>query len=128
METTATPITRRRLLEAGFATAAAGALVRSPASVLAGPGLRTRPGTGAAWKIDPREFPSAHRLKTWQRQLDELGLRATGTRVHEHYIDTLHERLERAGVRHVHTDAVPFKRWTTHDRKLEIVGGSSPDP
>ena len=129
METTATPITRRRLLEAGFATAAAGALMRSPTSVLAATRSPRSARNGAVgWKIDPHEFPSADLLKTWQRQLDGLGLRATGTRVHERYIDTLHERLQRAGVEHVHFEPVPFKRWTTNDWKLEVVGGSSAGP
>ena len=129
MKTTATPITRRHLLEAGLATAAAGALMRSPTSVLAATRSPRPVRHGAAtWKIDPHKFPPADLLKTWQRQLDELGLRATGTRVHERYIDTLHERLQRAGVEDVHSESVPFKRWTTHEWKLEIVGGTSAGP
>ena len=103
--------------------------MRSPTSVLAATRSPRPVRDGAAsWKIDPHKFPPADLLKTWQRQLDELGLRATGTRVHERYIDTLHERLQRAGVKDVHSESVPFKRWTTHDWKLEIVGGTSAGP
>jgi hypothetical protein len=126
----AAELTRRRLLEAGLLTAGAAALASLPgtASALASGRQALRPLGADLGKVDPREFPSAKVLRRWQRQLDHLGLRATGTRVHEHYIDTLHHRLHRAGVENLRFEAVPFKRWTTSSWKLEIVGGSSAGP
>ncbi len=123
-------MTRRRLLQAGLATAggaALGALDGAAASAFAS-GPTARPAAPAAFRVDPRHFPAADQLKAWHRQLDQLGLRATGTPVHERYIDTLHDRLRRAGVRQVHLESVPFRRWTTDSFKLEIVGGASAGP
>jgi hypothetical protein len=107
-------LTRRRLLEAGLATAGAGALGPLAAS-------------GGARGVDPHRFASAAQLRRWHRQLDGLGLRATGTRPHEHYVDVLRERLERAGVQQLHFEPVPFRRWTTSSWKLELLGGGSPE-
>ncbi len=52
-----------------------------------------------------------------------MGMRATGTAVHERYIDQLHDRLARAGVRSLHDEPVPIDRWTTTSWALEIADG-----
>jgi hypothetical protein len=104
-------LTRRRLLELGLAAAGAGALA-APAGAQA---------------VDPRRFASAAQLRRWHRELDALGLRATGTRPHEQYVDVLHERLERAGVKQLRFEGVPFRRWTTGSWKLELLGAGSPE-
>ena len=121
-------LTRRRLLEAGLVSAGAAAVGGGAASAFASGRPPARRAAPAAWRVDPRHFPSADQLKTWHRQLDGLGLRATGTPVHERYIDTLHDRLRRAGVRQVRLESVPFQRWTTGSFKLEITDGASAGP
>jgi hypothetical protein len=107
-------LTRRRLLELGVAAAGAGAL--GPLAAPAG-----------ASAVDPHRFASAAQLRRWHRQLDALGLRATGTRPHEHYVDLLHERLARAGVKELRFERVPFRRWTTGSWRLELLGTGSPE-
>ena len=121
-------LTRRRLLQAGLAAAGAAALGTLDVAA-ASAGLTTaRPAARAPWRVDPRRFPPAHQLETWHRQLDGLGLRATGTRVHEHYIDTLHDRLVRAGVRRVRFESVPFRLGTTRSWSLAITDGAGAGP
>jgi hypothetical protein len=118
-------LTRRRLLQLGLSAAAAGGLgsLGATATSVAAPRR-----SGAPVQIDPHHFPSTARFRHWQRQLDDLGLRATGTRVHEDYIDLLRHRLHSAGVKDLRTEPVPFKRWTTESWKLEIVGGTRAGP
>jgi hypothetical protein len=116
-------LTRRRLLQLGMSAAATAALGPLGSPALAAP-RRARP----AALVDPHHFPPAPQFRNWHRQLDGLGLRATGTPVHEDYIDLLRHRLHSAGVKDVHTERVPFNRWTTESWKLEIVGGASAGP
>ncbi len=119
-------LTRRRLLGAGLSAAATGALGSLTVPRTSAIALPRSQGAGA--NVDPRDFPSSARFRKWQRQLDALGMRATGTSVHERYIDRLHGRLARAGVRRLRFEPVPFERWTTHSWKLEIVGGANAGP
>jgi hypothetical protein len=63
-------------------------------------------------------------LADWHQELDAMGMRATGSAVHERYIDQLHDRLARAGVRSLHTEPVAIDRWTTTAWALEIPGGA----
>jgi hypothetical protein len=100
-------------LVAGSATAGALAPGASAiARVAAGarwPSARLR--ARDAMRVDQSQFMSAGELLEWHRELDALGLRATGSAVHEHYIDTLHERLARAGVARLRFEQVPHQRW-----------------
>lgn len=129
-------ITRRRLLELGAAGAAAGMagpLADPLASALAARRPRwptARLGPGAARSVDPRQFLPASQLLAWQRELDAVGLRATGTREHERYVDRLRDRLERVGVRHVGFEPVPLRRWSVGrgSWSLAVVAGPGAGP
>jgi hypothetical protein len=66
---------------------------------------------------------SVAQLADWHQELDAMGMRATGSPVHEHYIDQLHDRLVRAGVSAVHAEPVTIDRWTTATWSLEIPDG-----
>jgi hypothetical protein len=68
-------------------------------------------------------FVSAAQLHAWQRELDRMGLRATASRAQERYIDVLHERLARAGIRHLRLERVPIRRWTPQRWSLELLTG-----
>ncbi len=128
-------ITRRRLLELGAAAAVAGM-----ADPLADPftALGARPprwptgrlGSAAARTVDARQFLPAGQLLAWQRELDAVGLRATGTREHERYVDRLRGRLERAGVRHLGFEPVPLRRWSVRrgSWSLAVLGGAGAGP
>jgi hypothetical protein len=102
-------VTRRRLLE----LAGAAATLPLAESVLLG---------DAHARVGPGRFTSADRLRTWQRELDSTGLRATASAANERYIDVLHERLERAGVRDLRVERVPVRRWTAERWALELGG------
>ena len=121
-------LTRRRLLE--LAAAGAGAALASPLvdplSVLASKAHwpAHRLPAHAARHVEPSQFLSTGQLSIWQRELDGLGLRATATPVHEHYVDVLRDRLERAGVQHLRYEPVPLERWSTGSWSLHLL--SSP--
>ena len=55
-----------------------------------------------------------------------MGMRATGYPVHERFIDTLIGRLKSVGVRDVHTEPVPFTKWTVGHWSLEADGAAVP--
>ena len=86
----------------------------------------TRPliGEAEARPASRDGFLSAARLEAWQRDLDGMDLRATASRAHERYIDVLHERLARVGVRHLRLERVPIRRWTPQRWSLELLSGS----
>ena len=120
-------LTRRRLLELAAATAG-GALsvpLLDPIAALgAAPRWPTRPlPASAARRIDPSQFLPASQLFAWQEQLDRMGLRATGSPVHERFVDQLHDRLGRAGVRRLRFESVPLDRWTTATWSLRLLSG-----
>jgi hypothetical protein len=94
-------LTRRQLLQLG-AAAAAGVAVPGVARAAASPYAA---------------------LDAWQAELDALGLRAPASPVHERYIDTLHERLVRAGVQNVREQRVPIRRWTAGRWALALDDG-----
>jgi hypothetical protein len=126
------------VLAIGGAAAAAGAL--GPlARPLAATAARTRWPTGTlgdvdALQVDPSQFMPAGQFESWLRELDRLGpagqkgLRATGSQAHEHYIDVLGERLERAGATQLEFESVPMMRWTTNAWSLEVLDGESVGP
>jgi hypothetical protein len=69
---------------------------------------------------------AAGQLLEWHRELDALGLRATGSPVHEHYIDVLRGRLERAGVGRLGFESVPHRRWLAEAWSLHVSSSSGP--
>jgi hypothetical protein len=69
---------------------------------------------------------SADQLEAWHRELDRMGLRATGSPVHERYIDLLHDRLERAGVGGLRFEAVPHRRWLADSWSLHVSSSAGP--
>jgi len=122
-------LSRRRLLELG-AWAAGGALAAPLVDPLAALSAASRWPTarlpaGAARRIEQSQFMPASQLLAWQRQLDAMGLRATASPVHERYVDQLHDRLARVGLRQLHFEPVPLDRWTTDAWSLRILSGSS---
>ena len=52
----------------------------------------------------------------------QKGLRATGTPAHEGYVDDLRDDLARAGVKQLHFEKVPMRRWTTTSWSLDVAG------
>ncbi|HEY2435765.1 MAG TPA: hypothetical protein VGH93_01195, partial [Solirubrobacteraceae bacterium] len=131
-------LTRRRLLTIGGAAAAAGALgplVRPLAATAAGTRWPTGTlGEADALRVNPSQFMPEGHFASWLRELEHLGpggqkgLRATGSPTHEHYIDVLWERLERAGATQLQFEPVPMLRWTTDAWSLEVLDGASPGP
>ena len=120
-------MTRRRLLKLGAGSVAASAIA-PPASARVRASVSTRWPTGSlgprgAVEVDAGQFLSAAQLLEWQRELDALGLRATGSVVQERYVDTLRQRLERAGVRQLHFESLPHRRWLADAWSLHISGG-----
>ncbi len=77
---------------------------------------------GDARRVDASQFFSSAQLKAWSEELDPMGMRATGYPVHERFIDTLIGRLKSVGVRDVHTEPVPFTKWTVGRWSLEVDG------
>jgi len=78
-------------------------------------------GAKAAETVDASQFLPLTQLRRWHQELDAMGMRATGTPVHEHYIDVLEDRLKQVGVPHVHTEPVPFVKWTPGRWSLQAV-------
>ena len=127
-------ITRRRLLELGAAAVAAGAS-GSLVDPFAAFGAASRwpsanLGSAAARTVDARQFLPASQLLTWHRELDAIGLRATGTPAHEHYVDQLRDRLERVGVGNVAFEPVPLQRWSVRQGawSLAVLDGPAAGP
>jgi hypothetical protein len=117
-------LTRRRLLELSAASVAASGVLPG-AWALARPAAARWPwgrlGARDAVRVDRSQFMSARQLLDWHRQLDAVGLRATGSAAHERYVDALHERLERAGVGHLHFESVPHRRWLADKWSLRVA-------
>ncbi len=121
-------LTRRRLLEVAAASLVADAGLRAFTSPSDAAVKRIRWPSAALGPRDARavnvaQFMPAGQLTEWHRQLDAVGLRATASPVHEHYIDVLRGRLERAGVRQLHFENVPHRRWLAESWALRA--GSS---
>lgn len=120
------PLTRRRLVHLGAGLTAAGAIggLARPLGALAAP-PRWPDGTiGAkgARHVDPAEFMPLRQMRAWQRELDGLGLRATGSARTERLIRTLRSRLERLGVEGARLEAVPMERWLAKRWSLHVTG------
>ncbi|HWY24238.1 MAG TPA: hypothetical protein VNX47_04930 [Nevskia sp.] len=81
-----------------------------------------------AASVDPSQFFSADQLRVWGQDLDQRGLRATGTAPHETYIDELRRRLACAGVTQLSYESVPLTRWSVDSWSLAIASGPSAGP
>jgi hypothetical protein len=121
---TDTRTTRREVLRGAAGLAAAGtAMSLFPGRVLAARQWPTaRLAVNDALRVNARQFMPTRQLRDWQSALDEIGLRATGTPVHDRYVDSLATRLEQVGVQQVHKEGVPLKRWEPSRWTLEVVG------
>ncbi len=73
-----------------------------------------------AASVDASQFLSVAQLTLWHEELDAMGMRSTGSPVHERFIDVLMSRLKLAGVTQVHAEPVPFTRWTAGTWSLEL--------
>lgn len=71
----------------------------------------------AAVKVDAAQFLPKKQLVDWQVDLEDRRLRATGSARHEAYIDALHERLTRAGVKQLRFEPVSFRQWSVQMEK-----------
>jgi hypothetical protein len=121
-------VTRRRLLGSASAAALAGSVSpwspawaaptssRWPAAALGAPEAR---------RVAPSQFLPVAQLRSWHEELDDRGLRATGSPAHERYVDVLHDRLERIGAGHVHFESATLQRWTPSAWGLDVTDGSS---
>src|SRR5258706_13110701 len=96
-------VTRRRLLESGAAAGAAAGAASALGGALspwseawAAPASRRWPaaalGASAARCVERSQFLPAAQLRSWHEELDDRGLRATGSPAHERYVDVLHDR------------------------------------
>jgi hypothetical protein len=117
--------TRREAIKWGIATGAAASFggLLSPSLGVAREWPRGRLRARDALKVNPGEFLSVAQLQSWQDALNDIGLRATGSRTHAKYVDDLAARLERTGVK-VKTDYVPLRRWTPGEPSLAVLEGA----
>ena len=130
-------ISRRRFLAMGGAAAVAGT-VGGWMDPLSARGATRWPTAGLsvrdAVRVRQSQFMPVGQFLRWNHALDRLGpanqrgLRATGSADTEHYIDTLRDDLDRAGVKQLHFDEVPFRRWTTDTWSLDLLRGSQAVP
>jgi hypothetical protein len=121
-----TGVTRRQAIRWGVAAGAVASFggLLEPALSGARGRPRRRLSAGHALQVDPREFMPLGELRGMQERLDEIGLRATGSRVHARYADDLAARLERAGVSDVRTEPVPLRRWQPGEPALDVLEGA----
>ncbi len=75
-----------------------------------------------AQRVNDAQFMPGAQLFEWHRELDAVGLRATGSPPHEHYIDVLRERLGKAGVGQLRFESVPHRRWLAESWSLRVNG------
>ncbi|MET7771968.1 hypothetical protein [Nocardia sp. NPDC005366] len=122
-------LSRRDVLK-GMALAAAG-------TVVAGAPAFGRPGSGwpdaalnssAAATVDGEQFIDEAQFRTWGQELDDIGLRATGSPQHETYIRKLAGELQAAGVSDVRLEPFPMRRWLATDWSLRVDGTVLPAP
>ncbi len=85
-------------------------------------------GSADATTVDPAQFIAASQLNSWGVDLDQRGLRATGTPAHESYIDTLQQRLACAGVTQISVESVPLMRWSVDSWSLAVANGAAAGP
>lgn len=119
--------TRRRIMRLGTTAVACRTLTSfSPAWAASGSNRWPREvlkGT-AAQEVDERQFLDLTQMRGWYEELDDRGLRATGSRQQEQYVDILQDRMDHVGIQQVRAESVPFERWTPSSWGIDIVSGS----
>ena len=116
-------LSRRDALRA-FAVGAATAFTGLGAAFEARAAVRRDLPASAAVTVDRTAFLPREQMRQWHVDLDRLGLRATGTRAHDAYIDILRDRLVRAGVSDVRFEDVKMQRWTPTNWGLSVGDGA----
>lgn len=81
-----------------------------------------------AHAVDAAQVLPADQLRDWGKALDAHGLRDTGGKAHEAYIDEIIARLTCAGVAGVKTETVPFERWSVDAWSLAVAEGPQAGP
>ena len=119
----------RRNLLLGAGALAGAALAADAGHDVAGASTLSWPvkrlGSKGATTVDASQFLSVAQLRQWHEELDAMGMRSTGSPVHEHFIDVLVSRLRQAGVDQVHTEPVPLERWSAHAWSLQHAAAHS---
>ena len=80
-----------------------------------------------AGQIDQQQFMPAEQLRAWGVDLDNRGMRATGSPAEQAYVDALYQRLSAAGVKQLHYETVPLARWSVEQWALDIMGANGPE-
>jgi hypothetical protein len=111
---------RRHLMLGAGALAGAGVLGAGSPSGAAITWPTKKLGAKAATTVDATQFLPVAQLRQWHEELDAMGMRSTGSPMHEHYIDVLVSRLKSVGVTQVHTEPVPLEKWTAERWSLEL--------
>lgn len=120
---------RRTLLGLG-AGLAAGALISTvpgeahAASTTLAP--RGRLTLADAKKVRSSQFIPASRLATWGKEVDDIGLRATGSPQTEMYLRMMVRRLRKAGLSDVRLEPVPMERWLATSWSITVNGRKLP--
>jgi hypothetical protein len=123
--------TRRQFIGRGLSAAAVGTAITMslPRSARAASGWpRASLRAGDATRVDQSQFMGPRQLEEWQGALDDLGLRATASSVHDGYIDSLAARLEQVGVQQIQKEPVPFTYWGPGELSLDVVDGPGIGP
>ena len=124
-------LSRRNFLALGGSIVAAGTLgglIDPWAALGATKWPKGHLGARDALRVKESQFMPARQFRRWNAALDEVGpsgqkgLRATGTPAHEGYVDDLRDDLARAGVKQLHFEKVPMRRWTTTSWSLDVAG------
>src|SRR6476619_3262490 len=116
-------LNRRDLIKLGAGATAAGVLASpSLAWARATPLPHRRLPASAAERVVSSQFVSSKQLKAWGAEVDKLGLRATGSAVHERYVRTLAKRLRRMGLHDVRLEGVDHDRWLATGWSLTVAG------
>jgi hypothetical protein len=121
--------TRRQII--GLGAGAAGAVVlpaipgRASAAARKLRWPRAQLTGSAAHKVHSSQFMGLSQMRDWYEELDDRGLRATGSTSHEDYVAALHDRLSLLGVRDVRAEGTSFRRWSARATALQIVSGPS---
>lgn len=78
----------------------------------------------AAREVDASQFMSTKQLKAYGKEVNALGLRATGSPKSEKYIAKLALRLRKAGLQNVRSEPVPMMQWLADSWSLSVNGES----
>ncbi|MHA7925685.1 MAG: hypothetical protein ACX936_10820 [Marinobacter sp.] len=82
----------------------------------------------AALTVDDTQFLPQSMMREWHVQLDNLGVRPTGSEAHEAYTDELYKRLQKAGVENLYFEELEIDKWTPESWSLSIADGTEQLP